>query len=86
MAAAKQWHWKMAVLQWGWEVVLGGGLRLQQQHWAVAVAEEHVTMALVSASSKLGAYFYDVGISVGKNRKRGCVQCKGRTLTAMARR
>ncbi len=37
------------------------------------MAEEHATMVSVSASVKLRAYYYDVGISVGKDSKRGCV-------------
>jgi hypothetical protein len=72
MAAAGQWRWKMLAVRQHWEVALGGGLRLQQRRCA-EMAEEHATMVSVSASVKLRAYYYDVGISVGKDSKRGCV-------------
>jgi hypothetical protein len=32
------------------------------------------------------AYYYDVGISVGKKGERGCIRGKRHTLAAMARR
>jgi hypothetical protein len=35
---------------------------------------------------KRRAYYYGIGVSIGKDGKRGGVQCKGRTSTAMARR
>jgi hypothetical protein len=35
---------------------------------------------------KAKGYCYEVAISVGKDGKRGNVQCKGHTLAAMARR
>jgi hypothetical protein len=47
-----------------------------------------MTMASALVLSKSRAYYYDVGVgfSVDKNDKRGCVQGKGHTLAAMARR
>ncbi len=30
--------------------------------------------------------YYDVGVSIGKDGKKGCVQCEGRTLAVMAMR
>ncbi len=86
MAVVQQWRWKMAAVRRGWEVALGGGLRFWWQHWEVAVAEEHAMMALASALSKPRAHCYNVGVSFGEDGKRGCVRCKGRTSTAMARR
>jgi hypothetical protein len=70
MAATQRWRWKIAVVQWGLEVVWGGGLRLHRQRRAAAVTEEHVTMVLASALSKLKAYHYDVGVSVSKDGDR----------------
>ena len=44
-----------------WELALGGGigqwLKMQQQRWAVPVAEEHVTIVLASALSKPRAHY-----------------------------
>jgi hypothetical protein len=31
-------------------------------------------------------YYHNVGLNVGKDRERGCFQCKGCMLAAMARR
>ncbi len=71
-------------------IPLGGStewwLKMQQRRWAAAAAEEHVTTALASASSKPRAYYCSVSVSIGKDGKRGCVQCKGRTSEAMAMR
>jgi hypothetical protein len=72
MAAAQRWHW---------EAVLGDGigrqrcvvLKMQQQHWVALAAKEHAMMASVSASSKPRANYYNVGISIGKDGKRGRV-------------
>ncbi len=52
----------------------------------VLAAEEHAMMAAVSALPRPRAYYYDVGISAGKDGKRGSVRCKGHMLVAMARR
>ncbi len=35
---------------------------------------------------KAKGYCHDVGVSVGKDNKRGAIQCEGHTLAAMARR
>jgi hypothetical protein len=55
---------------------LGGGGR-RRRTWGDGIG--------ISAS-KPRAYFYEVSISVYEDGKRECVQCKGRTLAAMARR
>ncbi len=86
MAVARQGRWKMAVMRRRWEVALGGGLRLWWWRWVAAAEEEHATMVLASALSKPRASYYDIGISIGKDGKRRHIRCKGRTLTAMARR
>ncbi len=49
-------------------------------------AEEHATMASASTLSKPRAYYFNIGISIGEDSKRRHIQCKGRTLSAMARR
>ncbi len=51
------------------------------------MAEKHAMMAFASESelSKPRTYYYNIGISVGKDGKRGCVQCKGHMLAATAR-
>jgi hypothetical protein len=59
-------RWKIATTQWRWEVTLGGGLRLQRWCWAVAVAEEHATMALASALSKQRAYITTLASASGR--------------------
>jgi hypothetical protein len=59
---------------------------MQQQRWAVPAAEEYAMMASASASSKPRAHYYNVGICVGKDGKRGRIQCKEHTLKAMARK
>jgi hypothetical protein len=63
---------------------------LQRRCWKAGAAEEHATTALeltlMSTLSKLRAYFYGVGIRVGKNGKRGCVQYEGRTSMVMVRK
>ncbi len=86
MAVARRWHWKMAAMRQHWEVALGSGLRLWQRRWAAVAEEDHATMVFASATSKLRASYYNIGISVSKDGERGCVQCEGRTSTAMARR
>ncbi len=58
---------------------------MQWQQWAAVAKEEYAMMALASASLKPRAYYYNIGISIGKDSKRGRVQCKGHTLAAMAR-
>jgi hypothetical protein len=68
------------------EVALGGGLRLQWQHWAAAAAEGHAMMVLASALSKPRASYYNIGISVCEDSTRGRVQFEKRTLTAMVTR
>jgi hypothetical protein len=70
MATTQRWHWKIGVVQRHWEVALGSGLRLHQWRWVAAATEEHVTMVLASALSKLRAYYYDVGVSVSKDGDR----------------
>ncbi len=50
------------------------------------MAEEQGTMALASALLRPRAYYYDLHVIIGKDGKRGCIQCKGRLLAAMARR
>ncbi len=57
-------------------MALGGGDG--RKHAMMAFASE-------SESSKPRAYYYNIGISVGKDGERGCVQCKGHTLAATAR-
>jgi hypothetical protein len=61
--------------RWHWEATLGGvlerQLKMQQQHWVAAVAEEQVTIALVSALLKPRAYHYDVSVSIGEDGKKG---------------
>ncbi len=59
---------------------------MQQQRWVAGAAEEHATMASASALSKPRAYYYNVGVSIGKDSKRGCFEYEGRTLAAMARK
>jgi hypothetical protein len=86
MAAAWRWHWKMVAVWWHWEMALGGGLRLQLWRWAVVAAEEHATMVLTSALLKQRGNCYDVGISISKDGKRGCVRCNRRTSMVIARR
>jgi hypothetical protein len=86
MAAAQRWHWKIAAARRHLEVVLGSSLGLQRQRWAAAVEEEHATMASVSMLSKLRAYYYNVGVCVNKDGKRGSIQYKGHMLAAMATR
>jgi hypothetical protein len=51
-----------------------------------AVAEEHETMVFASALLKPKGYYHNVGVSVGKDGKRGRIQCKGCTLAVMVRR
>ncbi len=61
-------------------------VEMQQQRWAAPAAEEHAMIAPASASSKPRAWYYNIGISVGEDGKRGRIQCKGCTLEAMARK
>ncbi len=64
---------------------LGGGI----WRWfkiVAAAAEEHAMMVLVSASSKPRTCYYNVVISIGKDVKRGCIQCEEHMLTVMTRR
>jgi hypothetical protein len=52
---------------------------LQQLRWVAVATEDYATMALASGLSKPRAYYYNDGISVSKDGKKGCVQCKGQT-------
>ncbi len=73
---------------------LGGGagrrLKIAVAALGGGAAEEHAMMALMltlaSTLSKPRAYFCGVGISISKDGKRGCVQCKGHMSMVMARR
>ncbi len=51
-----------------------------------ATAEEHATMASASASLKPRASYHDIGVSIGKDGKRGCVQCEGMCVDSDGKR
>jgi hypothetical protein len=86
MVEARRWCWKMAVVLGLCEVVLGGGLRLQWRHWAMAAAERHARMTPASALLKPRAYYYDIHVSLDKDGMRRRVQCKGCMSAVMATR
>ncbi len=70
--------------------VLAGGVG-QQLKGAVAAlggggGRRTCNNASASTLSKPRAYYYNIGISIGEDGKRRSIQCKGRTLAAMARR
>jgi hypothetical protein len=80
----------MALEDGSGEAVLGGGIGCWLKIAVAALVSgggrrtcnDGVGVSVVKAKGLL----YNISISIGKDGKRGCVQCKGRMPAAMARR
>jgi hypothetical protein len=74
----------------GGTVALGGGFGQQLKIAGAALGGGCVRRSCGDDTGisivKAEGYYHNVGISVGKDGKRGCVQCEGCMLAVMARR